>query len=221
MATFDPPRHRGSSFLHRHRSSSSSKSNTRTEHTKPTIFEGTDAVARNRKVAVHRIVEAHAALASGSTRQSPTSPDPVESNLMRLNEVRAFRHFLRMWDHNVAPDPEFDHVLLAYREDRDFERDAIEHFFKRIDTWHKNDEESKAVSKKANKERKKVEKHDKSGKVLKEEAASQDQLLEECTTMEGLAQLLWTLMHDQRRPLAPQLLSEYTEAMKRRYKMNS
>jgi hypothetical protein len=41
--------------------------------------------------------------------------------------------------------------------------------------------------------------------------------LKEVVTREGLAQLLWTLMHDRREPLAPKLFGECTEAVKRMY----
>jgi hypothetical protein len=45
--------------------------------------------------------------------------------------------------------------------------------------------------------------------------------LKAVTTREGLAQLLWTLMHDQTAPLAPELFAECTGAVKKMYGITS
>jgi hypothetical protein len=232
MTTFVPPRHRGSSFLHRHRSGSISRVNSGAEQTRPTVFEGTDTVTQNRKVAVQRVIEVHDALEPGSIRRSTSSRGSTSSNSLKLDftlinipnaEVRTFRHFLRMWDHNEPLDLEFDHAVLTSDEPEKFEANSIKHFFRRIAMWDESEEGLKDMAKRAKKERKKREKDTALGKMWMRERESQENLfmyhnpLTEVTTREGLAQLLWTLMHDQRNPLVPELFKECTEAVKRTY----
>ena len=242
MTTFAPLRHRGSSFLHRHRSGSISRVNSPTEPAKPTIFEGTDAVTQNRKVAVQRIVEAHYALelqkieeeggitrrsaSSGSTTSS-TSTDVLNLQFKVIDipngEVRAFRYFLRMWDHDETPDPEFDRAIKP-APGIDFEAETIRHFFQRIALWHESEEVLKALRKEKAKRLKRENKKYKDNALgmrwVKERETREDDMhnpLKEVTTREGLAQLLWTLMHDQDAPLAPALFAECKEAVKRKY----
>lgn len=265
MTTFAaPPRHRGASFLHRHRSDSTSRVNSRSESPKSTIFEGTDAVPQHRKVSVQRIVEVHDCLEQDSSRSSmsSTSSDPLKLDFKLISipnaEVRTFQHFLRMWDPTVVPDPEFDHAVLACNNPQSFEADAMKHFFKRIALWNESGEVLEEMARKAKKEKKRREKDRKhleqgekkrmqrEGIYVKEddeeeskqsrtnklfsfgrEGESEETLrvyhnpLAEVTTREGIAQLLWTLMHDNKEPLTPELFNECTLAVKRKYGMAS
>lgn len=141
-------------------------------------------------------------------------------------EVRAFRHFLRKWDHNEAPDPEFDHAVQ--NSNIDFETLTIRHFFRRIALWHESEEVLRAAKKEMSKREKRERKRNKDsalGRIWMKERENHDSgtetPLKEATTREGLAQLLWTLMHDHRAPLAPELFEECTRAVKRKYGITS
>ncbi|KAF2030847.1 hypothetical protein EK21DRAFT_64532 [Setomelanomma holmii] len=241
MTTAVPPtiRH-GSSLFHRHHSGSMSKVNSQSGTSTPAIFEGTDAVTQNRKVAVQRVVEVHDAFeakhqeeaaTTGRTSDSTSvSSDAysVEFNLTDLlnGEVRTFRYFLRMWDHNERPDPEFDQAIQPTR--LEFEEAAIKHFFRRIALWHESEEVLQAARDEMKKRPKKDKKKAKDSQLgnlwLREKGRSEHNMhdeLKEVTTREGLAQLLWTLMHDQTSPLAPELFAACTVAVKRMYRIIS
>ncbi|KAL5120878.1 hypothetical protein ACEQ8H_001065 [Pleosporales sp. CAS-2024a] len=201
-----------------------------------TVFEGTDAVLHNRKVAVQRIVEIHNALEQKHQAEATTdgerndsahsSNDHLSLDFSAIHvphgEVRAFRYFLRKWNHNESPDAEFDLAIQA--SPLDFDQVAIRHFFRRISLWNESDPVRKAANKDMESRLHKDKKRQRDsilGKLWLTERSSQEHStndeLKEVTTREGLAQLLWTLMHDQRAPLAPQFVAECTEAVKRKY----
>ncbi|KAH5163561.1 hypothetical protein HBH69_008580 [Parastagonospora nodorum] len=240
MTTFVPLRQRGSSFLHRHHSGNMLKASHRSESPKPALFEGTDAVPQNRKVAVQRVVEIHDALelrdqAEASTEaqrndSARTSSDNISMDFDAVDlphsEVRAFKYFLRKWDHNQRPDSEFDQAVQA--SEADFEEAAIKHFFRRIALWDESEEVLRATRKEMenrSRSNKKRSRDSVLGKLWMKERSNQEHNsydeLKETTTREGLAQLLWTLMHDQTTPLAPQFVSECTDAVKRKYGIKS
>jgi hypothetical protein len=217
-----------------------SKANSRSGTTTPSVFEGTDAVTHNRKVAVQRIVEVHDALeakhheeaaSAGRTSDSTTMSSDAFSldfDLVELpnGEVRAFRYFLRLWDENECPDPEFDQAIRQNRSD--FEQAAIKHFFRRLALWYESEEVLQAAKDEMKKRLKKDKKKAKDSQLgnlwLQERGRSEHSMcdeLKEVTTREGLAQLIWTLMHDQTAPLAPELFTECTNAVKRKYGMIS
>lgn len=213
-----------------------SKVNNRSESPKPVLFEGTDAVPQNRRVAVQRIVEIHDALelkhhAETTTEAQRNDAARLSSDNLNLEfdaidlphgEVRAFRYFLRKWDENEHPDPEFDHAVQS--SEFAFSEAAIKHFFRRIALWHESDEVLQAAKKEMEKRLKKDRKRDRDsvlGKLWTKERGSQEHCtydeLKQVTTREGLAQLLWTLMHDPTAPLAPKFVADCTEAVKRKY----
>jgi hypothetical protein len=213
-----------------------SKVNGRSQSPKPTLFEGTDAVPQNRRVAVQRIVEVHDALelkhqAEAATEAQRNDVERISSDQSNLEfdaidlphgEVRAFEYFLRKWNNNEHPDPEFDHAVQSSK--LDFDEAAIKHFFRRIALWYESEEVLQAAKKEMEKRMKKDRKRDRDsmlGKLWMKERGSQEHCsgdeLKEVTTREGLAQLLWTLMHDPTAPLAPRFVAECTEAVKRKY----
>jgi hypothetical protein len=205
-----------------------SRLNNQTDLTGPAVFEGTDAIPQHRKVAVQRVVEMYDALEAGSPRGSEssagstTSADPfgVVYDTIHLPdaEVRAFRHFLRKWDQNETPDPEFDHAVRTCNIE--FEVLTLRHFFRRIALWHESEEVLQAAKKEMAKREKKRNKDSALGKIWMKERENHEVGIEtplkEVTTREGLAQLLWTLMNDHRAPLAPVLFDEGVKAVKER-----
>lgn len=233
--TFTPPpiRHRGSSFLHRHHTNNMSSS--QSTLTQPKVFEGTDTIPQNQKVALQRVIEVHDALElqnsdSSSVRRHDSaelSMDcfKIEFDVIDLpnGEIRAFKYLLRLWDRSEQPDPEFDEAMEQNR--RELEDAIIRHFFRRIALWNESEEALEA----AKKERRKMfkwnsaqtdEKESKLSKLWQRERERQEPQhdeLKEITTREGLAQLLWTLMHDASAPLAPELFAECSTAVKRMY----
>jgi hypothetical protein len=240
MTTLTPLRQRGSSFLHRHRSGSMSKVKSRSVSPKPALFEGTDAVPQNRRVAVQRIVEVHDALEqkhqaeaiSDAQRNDAAqiSSDNLNQDLSAIDmphgEVRAFKYFLRKWNQSETPDPEFDDAVRL--SGLDFDEAAIKHFFRRIALWHESEEILQATKKDMESRLKKDKKRQREsvlGKLWTKERSSQEHIiydeLKEVTTREGLAQLLWTLMHDQTASLAPRFVAECTEALKKKYGITS
>jgi hypothetical protein len=217
-----------------------SKVNSRSESPKPALFEGTDAVPQNRKVAVQRIVEVHDALELKHQAELTTDTQRIDSarissdNLsmdfdaidLPHGEVRAFRYFLRKWDHNASPDPEFDQAVQSSK--LDFDEAAIKHFFRRTALWYESEEVLHTARKEMERELKKDRKRQRDsilGKLWMEERSNREHAtgdeLKEITTREGLAQLLWTLMHDPTAPLAPQFVAECTEAVKKKYGITS
>jgi hypothetical protein len=240
MTTLAPQRHRGSSFLHRHHSGGMSRVDSGSESSGQKLFEGTDTVNRNRTVAVTRIVEAHNALelqrqadAIVETQRNDSahiSSDPSGLDFDAIDlpngEVRAFRYFLRKWDHDHSPDPEFDRAIQETQHD--FDEAALKHFFRRVALWNESEEIMQAAKREMDKRVKKDQKRDKDsmlGKLWTKERGSQEHgfndELKQITTREGLAQLLWTLTHDQTKPLAPELVAECTDAVKKMYGITS
>lgn len=236
MTTFVPPRQRGSSFLHRHHSGNMPKASRRSESPKPALFEGTDAVPQNRKTAVQRVVEIHDALelrdqaeASAEAQRNDSARASSDNSSLDFDavdlphsEVRAFRYFLRKWDHNERPDPEFDQAVQA--SESDFEEAAIKHFFRRIVLWNASEEVLQETRKDMEGRLRRDKKRSRDsvlGKLWMKERSSQEHNshdeLKETTTREGLAQLLWTLMHDRASPLAPQFVADCTDAVRRKY----
>ncbi|KAF1916149.1 hypothetical protein BDU57DRAFT_573889 [Ampelomyces quisqualis] len=227
MTTLAPPRSRESSFLRRHHSGSVSKVSIRTSSPEQNTFEGTDAVTQNRRVAVQRIVEIHDALELQQHDLSRISSDRLSSGFdavdLPAGEVRAFRYFLRKWDHNgQPPDPEFDEAVQL--SESGFDEAATKHFIRRVALWHESEQLLQAARndlEKRPRKGKKGARDTRLGKLWIKERSSQEHTshdeLKEVTTREGLAQLLWTLMHDQSAPLAPELVVECTEAVKKKY----
>lgn len=239
MTTIAPPnRTRGSSFLHRRHSSRLSVNSTRTDTSSHqsinhSIFEGTDTLVQNRKVALQRVVEAHEALelkahSDENTRDrhdSASIDGALEHDFYFTDlpdgEVRAFRYFLRKWDRNTLPDTEFD--LAVEQCKTQFEETTIRHFFRRIRYWDETEEVLQAAKQEVEKRSWRRKKDSMLTQMWLKEKERQEQEhnahdeLKEITTREGLAQLLWTLMHGGQEPLAPELFAECTHAVKRMY----
>lgn len=233
MATVSQPKRHASQLFRRHHSNHKCpRSQTSPELGKPYVFEGTDTVTQNRTVALQRIVEVHDAFelkhqAESATAERPKSSSSMSSDHFNVEfhsmpfsdtEVRAFRYFVRKWDRSATPDPEFDAIISTSR--LQFEEAAIKHFFRRIALWNESEEIQKATKSRWGRNSK-SEKESELGKMWAAEKGRQEHALvdglKEVTTREGLAQLLWTLMHDPNAPLAPELLAECTEAVKWRY----
>lgn len=141
-------------------------------------------------------------------------------------EVRAFRYFLRKWDPSAAPDPDFDQVVQPSK--LRFEEEAVKHFIRRIAFWHESDEVLQAAKDKRTKDGRRDKKGQEDsalGKMWMVEKGRQEHGLrdglKEVSTREGLAQLLWTLLHDPKEPLTPELFRECTEAVKMKYGIKS
>jgi hypothetical protein len=200
--------------------------------TAPAIFEGTDAIPHNRKVALQKVVEVHKALDLKQREEShvvedreaaasPTDTCPTVIDLASLpnGEVRAFKYFLRKWDPRETQDPEFDLAITRFRSQS--EEAAIKHFFHRIVLWDSG-EEMVASTKQDKKKRSKRDNDRTLSKLWLQERESHEHMLrdrlKEATTREGLAQLLWTLIHDKTEPVAPGLAEECMEALKRMVK---
>jgi exonuclease VII small subunit len=211
-----------------------SKIDSRPKSSGQRIFEGTDTVDRNRTIAIQRVVEAHQALelqhqAEVTTETQRNDCARISSDRLGLDfdaidlpegEVRAFRYFLRKWDHDQSPDPEFDQAVRETQQD--FEEAALKHFFRRVALWNESEETLKAAKSELEKRVKRDKKRDKDsmlGRLWIRERGSQEHSihdeLKQVTTREGLAQLLYTLMHDPTAPLAPELVAECTKAVKK------
>lgn len=239
MATFTTPRYQRhtSGIFHRHRSDSLTRSQSLEQ---PAIFEGTDAVPQNRKVALQRVIEAHNALehqhqveTSRTTRPvSPASSISSDQFTMDFNEspipdaeVRTFKYFLRKWDpSSVSPDPRFEELIEPSK--LQFEAAAVKHFFRRVVLWNESEEILQATKQRLASRWRKKDKQEsqllKMWLVEKEQAGGNTKDdLKEITSREGLAQLLWTLLHDTSQPLAPELKEEFTQALKKYYRMES
>jgi hypothetical protein len=236
------PRRHGSSFLHRNHSSPipTIDSNTlgeRVESNKPSIFQGTDTIAKNRKLALQRVVEAHNALELMHIQESQVVQGSRNRTLsnerfdfdfdvldLPSGEIRAFRYFLRRWNSSENPDSEFDNAIESHRPH--FEAAAIKHFFRRIALWDESEELLLAAKKEMTKKLKRGKKEEKESELSRlwlqereRQGHGMRDELKEVTTREGLAQLLWTLMHDATMPLAPDLFNECLAALKQKYGM--
>ncbi|CAN9439769.1 unnamed protein product [Alternaria alternata] len=123
-------------------------------------------------------------------------------------EVRAFRYLQRRWDANTycTPDPEFATAIAGRKEK--FEETAIKHFFSRVALWDASAEEkqeagmTRSVFFFRNRRRRRSRAKSDVSRMLgipeRDDKDKEDEALEalkEVTTREGLAQLLWTLVH--------------------------
>jgi len=222
MAAMNPSRLNNHFYRHRSGSHISSTGTDPAPASACAVFEGTDAVPTNRKVALQRVLEAYQALeaksnqattpTSTSSEQRPTSSsssishDAFSHDLSSLPipnaEVRAFRYFQRMWDPSNAEwhDPEFDHVVGAWKAA--FEETALKHFFSRVAMWDASLEARESMSRSIfHRGRRSRTKSDLSTMSAAAAAGDAEDPLKQATTREGLAQLLWTLLQDPKRPL--------------------
>ncbi|KAF1848519.1 uncharacterized protein K460DRAFT_334723 [Cucurbitaria berberidis CBS 394.84] len=188
------PKRHVSAIFHRHNSTRRKARSTRSasppEHRKLNLFEGTDTVAHNRKVAVQRIAEIHDALdlkyrtesatSDGSTSPSSSSSDPFTAEFSALNipgaedevgafrypaaEVRAFKYLLRKWDSSATPDADFDNAVEPFK--LHFEEAAVKYFIWRIALWDKNEEALKEGTGKKAKDRKWMRKEKENNSAL-------------------------------------------------------
>jgi hypothetical protein len=163
-----------------------------------------------------------------SSSSSSTSSDPFTLDFTDIPfpdaEVRAFKYFLRLWDPvNTAPDPDFDAAIQPQK--RQFEKTAIKHFFRRISLWEESQEVGESMTRSFFRRRRSRARSvtGKLGMMKKEGdtdgAGEASDGLKEVTTREGLAQLLWTLVHDSGNPLGDELEKEFSDALKVKYGM--
>ncbi|KAF2853953.1 hypothetical protein T440DRAFT_294644 [Plenodomus tracheiphilus IPT5] len=238
--TISQPKRHASSLFHRHHSSHTSKRQSE-EHLNEqlSLFEGTDTITQNRRVALQRVLEVHDALELKHQNETPTSPtstsserpsssssissDPFTIDFSEIPfpdaEVRSFRYFIHLWDPSVPADPDFDEAIAPTRSQ--FEEMALKHFFRRIALWNASEESKENMSRSVWRRRERSKNQlGKSWTTEKEQTdhSARDEL-KEVTTQEGLAQLLWTLLHDPNQRLAPELMAECTDALKRMYGM--
>jgi hypothetical protein len=248
MSIVSPPRRHHSMLFHRHhRNSNQSTGSPSPPSDYVSIFQGTDAVTQNQKVALSRVLDTHQALelqnqqqtsvaATSSTSSSdrPTSSSSsTSSDRFTLDftdipladaEVRAFRYFLRLWDPaNAAPDPDFEVAIAAQK--RHFEETAIKHFFSRVSAWEES-QEAREIMSRSFFRRRRSRARSVAGKLGMMKPESVDGVdgdvsdgLKEVTTREGLAQLLWALVHDPEKPLGAKLKEEFDEALRLKYGM--
>ncbi|CBY02212.1 hypothetical protein IAQ61_006798 [Plenodomus lingam] len=243
-STSRPKRHASSLF---HRSPSRPASEHSSEERLgqyPEVFQGTDAVTQNRRVALQRIIEVHDALelkqhfqaatsptsacSSSSHRQRSGSSSSTSSDACIIDfsdlpfpdaEVRAFRYFVRRWDPSMPADPEFDQAIASAHHQ--FEEMAIKHFIRRVVFWNASEEAKEDMSRSVWRRRGRSKSQLSSmwnNERGRTEFSARDQL-KEVTTQEGLAQLLWTLLHNRNISLNPGLKAECTDALKRMYGM--
>ncbi|USP75133.1 hypothetical protein yc1106_02407 [Curvularia clavata] len=243
-----PKRHQ---FLHRDRSGSHLSSvrsfsapSIHSLKEYPRVFQGTDAVPQNQRVALQRIIDTHQALElkyeheQVSTPTSTTSDRPTSSSSSILStdpftldfsniavsdaELRAFRYLLRLWDEKSYPaDPEFDAAIAPIRPQ--FEERALKHFINRVALWDASTDSSDSMSRSIFAFRRRRRSRAKSvsqalGEAGREEARD---VLKEVATREGLAQLVWTLLHDPKVMSGSSLKDRCTEALKEMYRMTS
>ncbi|KAF2134500.1 hypothetical protein P153DRAFT_362266 [Dothidotthia symphoricarpi CBS 119687] len=228
MTTIPPLRRHVSQYLHRHHSNRMKRVDSAQDINAPKIFEGTDAVSSRRRVALQRVIEAHDAL--GLSNHNDFRPTPPSSDVFNLSstilnlpngELRAFTYLLRLWDPRTPSDPDFDAAVAPSR--LQCEEALTKHFFRRIAMWNASEEVLMAAKQDMAKRFKRNESEEKNGlwKLWSKEKERHDNTcrdaLKEVTTREGLAQLLWTLLHDAGRPLAPGLGRECKEAVKKMY----
>lgn len=194
----------------------------------PKPFEGTNAISSHRKVALQRVIEAHDALEIahyGNPNPTTLSTDEFDlsSTILSLSngELRAFNYILRLWDPSTPSDPDFDAAVAPSR--LQFEEAATKHFFRRVVLWDLDEEAFMAAKNEIarNLRRNESEERNTRWKLLSKEKERNEyesrDALKEVATREGLAQLLWTMLNDMRRPLAPGLGMECKEAVKRMY----
>ena len=221
------------SLLHRHHSDLSKE---KVGHP-PNVFDGTDAVTAHKKVAVSRIVEAYDALRAENRSNSPTAeqstpedPFAFESLVVSLpnGEVRTFKYFLRKWDPNQHPDPEFEEAVASWRPQ--FEEAALKHFMRRTALWNESEEIMLAAKQQKAMDLKNGRRRDRATSISKmwskergrtsPEATQKDEL-KQISTREGLAQLLWTLLNYRTNPLCPELFEMCKEAVKAKYSIQT
>jgi hypothetical protein len=237
-------------LFHRHRSNSNQSTRSPSPPLQSPvnipIFQGTDVVTQNQKVALSRALDVHLALemqqrTSGATTSTSSSDRPTSSSSSTSSdrftldfpdipfadaEVRAFRYFLRLWDPaNVAPDPDFEIAIASQK--RHFEETAIKHFISRVSAWEESQEARESMSRSFFR-RRRSRARSAAGKLGMMKPQSVDEVdgdvsdgLKEVTTREGLAQLLWTLVHAPDKPLGGKLKEEFDEALRLKYGMTS
>ncbi|KAG9186028.1 hypothetical protein G6011_02584 [Alternaria panax] len=249
-------RHRSGSYLSRRSSSFSSATTPDTQppsNAPPRIFQGTDAVPQNRKVALQRVIDTHQALERkhSDAAQTPTSTSsdrPTSSSSSMSSdlftsldfadmsfpdaEVRAFQYLLRRWDPNTysTPDPDFEAAIMTGPRKQKFEETAIKHFFSRVALWDASAQEkqeagmTRSVFFFRNRQRRRRSRAKSDvGRMLggpQEAEEKEDEglsALKEVTTREGLAQLLWTLVHTDGEMVG--LREECTAALKEMYRV--
>ncbi|KAF1361855.1 hypothetical protein EJ07DRAFT_109944 [Lizonia empirigonia] len=222
------------SLLHRHHSDRSKEY----VEAAPNVFDGTNAVTAHKKVAVSRVVEAYDALRAENRSSSPTAeqstpedPFAFESLVVSIpnGEVRTFQYFLRKWDPNQHPDPEFEETVSSWRPQ--FEEAATKHFFRRIALWNESEEimlaakQQKAMDVKNGRRRDRATSIGKMwskerGRASDNESTVRDDL-KQVASREGLAQLLWSLLNDKNQPLCPELFEVCKEAVKAKYSIQT
>lgn len=248
-----PKRHQ---FLHRDHSSGSRLSirsfSTPSEHSVneyPRVFQGTDAVPQNQRVALQRVIDTHHALElkyeqeqlptpTSTSSERPTSSsssilsaDPFTLDFTNLAvadaEIRAFRYLLRLWDPRWYPaDAEFDAAIAPVKAQ--FEERALKHFINRVALWHSSSssetsEDSMSRSLFAFRRRTRSRAKSVSQMLGEDLAATGEERdgLKDVTTREGLAQLVWTLLHDPKVMNGSGLGERCIEALKEMYRMTT
>jgi hypothetical protein len=124
-----------------------------------------------------------------------------------------------MWDSSETPDLDFD--LAVQPQKSQFEETAIKHFFRRIALWDASEEELQEEKRRSFFRRRRSRPKSELGMVGKGKGEEVEDRLKEATTREGLAQLLWTLLHDPDAPLDKGLKNECTQALKKKYRMTT
>ncbi|KAH9861594.1 hypothetical protein J1614_011345 [Plenodomus biglobosus] len=240
MTTMSQPKRNASSPMRRRRSGYLSRRSSEEQlDQQPGIFQGTDAVTQNRRVALQRVIEVHDALElkhqnelpitpTSTSSERPGSSSSVCSDTFTIDfadlpfpdaEVRCFRYFVRRWDPSVPTDAEFDQAIAPSRHQ--FEEMAIKHFFRRVVFWNASEEVKENMSRSMWRRRERPTSQlgtmwmTERGRT---EYSARDEL-KEVTTQEGLAQLLWTLLYGFDKSLVPGLRAECTDALKRMYGM--
>ncbi|CAG5186503.1 uncharacterized protein ALTATR162_LOCUS11601 [Alternaria atra] len=177
-----------------------------------------------------------------TSSSSSMSSDPFTIDFSDMSfpdaEVRAFRYLLRKWDPSTCtPDPAFDLAVTTQQRDskEKFEESAIKHFFSRVALWDASAEEKQASGmtrsifffrNRRSRRRRSRAKSD-VGRMLgvaEEEDGSKKEdegleALKEVTTREGLAQLLWTLVHSDESEGMVRLREECMGALREMYQV--
>jgi hypothetical protein len=208
----------------------------------PRVFQGTDAVPQNQRVALCRVIDTHQALElkyeqeqvptpTSTTSGRPTSssssiistdPLALDFNSIPLSdaEIRAFRYLLRLWDPRSYPaDPDFDAAIAPMKAQ--FEEKAMKHFINRVALWHVSSDSSEGMSRSIFAFRRRRSRAKSVTQMLGESGDEDKDVLKEVTTREGLAQLLWTLLHDPKVLNETGLRERCMDALREMYRMTS
>jgi hypothetical protein len=168
-----------------------------------------------------------------------SSSDPFTIDFADMSfpdaEVRTFRYLLRRWDSATysTPDPDFESAITSRKQH--FEKTAIKHFFSRVALWDASAEEKQEAGMtrsvfffRNRKSRTRSRARSDASRMLgvggtegrdkeKEKEDEGLEALKEVTTREGLAQLLWTLVHTDEELVG--LRDECTAALKEMYRV--